>query len=60
MHDDDLRDLFAALAMQALITANVHQKAAYQSNDSAIADSAYSQANEMLRARNDRREAKKG
>jgi hypothetical protein len=52
--------LFAALAMQALITANVHQKAAYQSNDSAIADSAYSQANEMLRARNDRREAKKG
>jgi len=54
MNDEDLRDVFAALAMQGLISVNSQQAPAYQLNAKAIAKAAYSQADAMLRERNNK------
>ena len=53
MNDTDLRDLFAALAMQAMITANSKSSGimGFRSFEKAIAEDAYAQADAMLEVR---------
>ena len=60
MNDDDLRDLFAVMAMNGLIASNIHQRPFYQVNDAEIARCAYEQADQMLKVRNASRNSKKG
>jgi hypothetical protein len=51
---NDLRDLFAALAMQAMIRANAKSNGimGFRSFEKAIAEDAYAQADAMLEVRN--------
>lgn len=54
MENGDLRDLFAALAMQGLISANNRQAFEYRLDDKGIAQEAYMQADAMLKERNNK------